>query len=221
MGIYINGALNNSVALAGNTVSDNNAPWELFKNNGVPYMQSFKYSIGGVLTAWYQPVLIIGSSLADRTGNGYSADLEFGVNPDGMYPTVLAMAESTTYTSTGDSGDETPVVVGDPNLPVIEDVTATGETSVSTGGAMPQYDLINRGAEAYGISTTTMYGILMGFVAIVMLIGTAIATGSMMPGVMMGALTMAVGASTLIAPWWLAIFLLLFGVMVVYVLRRT
>ena len=212
--LYVDNILEDSAAYAGSII-DNAFNWILMRNNSMPYLSYYKHTVGGVLKCWYQPNSIINpSALTDRSGNANSGVITYGANPAGINITLGGLASSTTYTTTGAGTDAPPTVISVPTTNMFEDTAATGDV-------LPAYGIFNRAAASLGLTTPTLYTIMFGFVAIVVFIAVAIATGAIVPGILAGALFFGAGAATTISPYWLAIFFLLGGIMLLYVLRRT
>ena len=211
--MYVDGAQVATIASAV-SVPNTTTNWLLMGNNKMPFLDYYKHTVSGVLKAWYQPVTIIDpTAVADRTGNGNSGVITFGSNPASVTVTIGAMIEGQVYTFSGSSG-RPPTIITTPNTNVFENTSATGSN-------LPFYPMVNRASTSMGISASTLYGILIAFVAIAFFVAGAIASGSVVAGLAFGSIIWAAGLSTLISPYWLVIFFLLFGVMIVYVLRRT
>lgn len=82
--IYIDSSEEDSIALGGASVPDNNNDW-LLMTNATPYLNYYKHTVSSTLITHYQPIdMISGTTLPDREGAGQDGDITWGSNPTGI-----------------------------------------------------------------------------------------------------------------------------------------
>ena len=212
--IYIDGVEEDSVALTGASVPDNANNWVLIGGNTAPYVDYFKHTVGGVLKAWYQPnTMIIPSSLTDRSGNGNTGVMTLVGNHPSITVIIGGIVASSTYTASSGDSEEGGEVIYTPGMVVVENTSATGSN-------LPYYTIVNRAASTMGISTLSLYGLMVLFIALVVFVAVSISTSSQMMGLIGAGMTTGIGAAAIIGIW--VVFLVAVGGgMLLYVYRRT
>jgi hypothetical protein len=202
-------------AAFGSSVPDNGNNWMVGQNDVMPYIDYYKHSVSSVLKAWYQPVnLIIVNVLADRSGNANTGTINFGTNPASITITIGGITPSTSYVASSSTGEGDPAdVMYSPGIVGFENTSATGSN-------LPYYAIFDRAGEAMGISTLTVYGMMILFIALVVFVAVAISTSSQMMGLMGAGMVTGVGAAAIIGVW-VVFIVAVGGGMLLYVYRRT
>ena len=212
--LYIDGVEEDSVALAGASVIDNVNDWVLFGGNTVPYVDYYKHTVSSVLKSWYQPnTMIIPSSLTDRSGNGNIGVMTLVGNHPSITVTIGGIVASSTYTASSVDSEEGGEVIYTPGISVVENTSATGSN-------LPYYTIVNRAASTMGITTLSLYGLMVLFIALVVFVAVSISTSSQMMGLIGAGMVTGIGAAAIIGIW--VVFLVAVGGgMLLYVYRRT
>lgn len=213
--LYIDTVEEDSVALAGASVPDNANNWVLCNNNVMPYIDYYKHTVSGTLKAWYQPVtLIIPTALADRSGNGNSGVINFGTNHPSITVTIGGITPSTSYEASSGTGEGEPAdVVYSPGVSGFENTSATGSN-------LPYYAIFDRAASSMGISTLSVYGMMVLFISLVVFVAVSISTSSQMMGLIGAGMVTGIGAAAIIGIW-VVFIVAVGGGMLLYVYRRT
>ena len=127
-------------------------------NNPVIYDEYMKNDVGGAEVVWYQPNnVIIGTALPDRTGAAQDGVITFGANSN----ITVTMGAVTSYASVAGTSPGAGVAptFQDANMP-------TGWFAVGTGATLPFYDSFSTAATGLGISTQSLYIMMMMAVAL-------------------------------------------------------
>ncbi len=103
--IFIDAVEEDTIALAGASVTDNANDWVISQNNVLPYLASYNHTVGGALVTRYEPnTMIIGTTLPDREVAGNDATITFGSNPAGVAVTLGGLV-STGQPGAGEEAD--------------------------------------------------------------------------------------------------------------------
>ena len=213
--IYIDDVLEDTIALAGSSATDNGNTWYwMLGSDTMPYMNFATIDVAGVNQLWYQPVTIIqGTAAVDRSGTGNHGVIAWGTNPAGIEITASSAISATDYfAAAGEGGIPSPLPI-----PSEFNMTATNTTGIADFWL---YGLVNRAALALGFSAQTMY-VIIGLVAATGVgFGALIGTGNMLGFSIGFGATAGLFAATGIMPWWVVTITISIVAMGIYTWRR-
>ncbi len=176
LSISIDGSVEDSVA-TGVAVSDNNKDWVVAENDSLLSMNYLKFSIDGTQQLWFEPnTMVMPTNLPDRSINGNTGTINWGSNPVGIEVAVGGLSPVTAYVSSIADDEEVKDFL--PDTPTIEYIRGSLADDSAELKAMPQYEAVNRWAQAADMGTAVAYVILIWITALAMGVGGFVAVGS-------------------------------------------
>lgn len=115
--IYIDTVEEDSAAMGALTTVDNANNWIINQNNVLPYMASYKQTVGGTLISHYEPnTYIVGTTLPDREGAAQNGTITWGANPTGVSAVMGSLMPTGSYAAE-DEPLATPDAAGEVSMP--------------------------------------------------------------------------------------------------------
>lgn len=201
-----------TVALAGASVNNTAYDWYWGSDGAFGYLTSLKYDASGVQKLWYEPTGMYSTSLTDRSGNGNTGTVTWGANLAGITVTLQGLEQYTTYISPGGGTAVIPEMFPPASMPDMG-----GEAG--TGAGMPMYSSVHKAATALGMSTGTMYGMLMMIVATCMGFAGLVASNSVIGFSVLFGATSALSFGATYVPAWFGFFGVLIALFLGYAFR--
>jgi len=116
--LYIDGALQDTAALGGASVPDNNEDWTIGETNVLPYADYYQHTVGGTLIVWYQPNDIIATTvMPDREGAAQNGVITWGTNPGTVAVTIGSLVATDEPVPSTVGRTTTPDAAGEINQP--------------------------------------------------------------------------------------------------------
>ena len=198
--LYIDGVLEDSVALGVGSVIDNAADWVLMQNNVSPYIDYISYSVSGTPQFTYEPTsLVSGTTLVDEV-NSFDGTITWGTNDD-LTLSSTGFKSTGVYEPGGGSSGTLPVVIEAPTTAPDMFIDPTAAMT----NTLPYQDLVNPAATSLDWSSRTLYTILAIIVAIGLSVGVTIATGSLLLGASAAGIILLVGWNMSIISFWVVL----------------
>ncbi len=218
--IYIDDVEEDTIALAGASVTDTAFDWNLMDGTTVQQVEYLIIEVGGVQQLWYQPTSMYATSnVPDRSGNGNSGVVVWGTNYPGIELTLGGVYSMTAYVPEGSEGGVTEV------FPPPDDL-AMHEGSGATGTGLPLEGLYTRMSTSLGWTLPVSYAVTILIFAVAVGFAAFVASGSALGfAIGFGATAGAGGAmrdatGATVFPWWIVIIIVAIIGMAWYSWRR-
>ncbi len=212
--LIVDGTVQDSDAgFAGLGIPANSNTWTFMAGNSWKYLNYQIITVGGVEKLEYRPASVIsGTTLVDEDGT-QNGVINYGTN-NGLTITIG---------STSSGGGTTPTPFN-PNAPGGISPTAPLPTNWYGGcsnlAALPMYSTFNAKAVEIGMTTCTLYIIILMTIVACVGLGVLLFTGSGLLAGLGMAFTMGAGVSTTVIPGWMTFAFIIIIIAILYLARQ-
>lgn len=213
LNIYVDGVLEDTVALGGASVKDKASNWILFGGNSMSYINYYKQTVGGTLIAHYQPAsMITSTTVPDLEGVAQNGTITWGSNSN-LTITMMGITPYIEYVSESGS-DEVADTIKPATMP------DTWYSDITDIANLPFYETFNDKATEMGMPTQTLYVMMMLGTAVAVGLGVLVFTGSALVAILACGVTIAAGVNTGILSGWMMLIYFIFGIGILYLSRQ-